>query len=71
MLKYKWTFTTIHTNRQANACFRLFKQQAPEVAAFDTETTGLHIILDKPFLFQFGWINKQTKQQQQERKPSS
>ena len=62
MLKYKWTFTTIHTNRQANACFRLFKQQAPEVAAFDTETTGLHIILDKPFLFQFGWINKQTKQ---------
>ena len=62
MLKYNWTFTTIHTNRQANECFKLFKQHAPEVAAFDTETTGLHIILDKPFLFQFGWINEQTKQ---------
>ena len=24
-------------------------------AAFDTETTGLHHIYDKPFLFQFGW----------------
>lgn len=24
-------------------------------AAFDTESTGLHIIYDNPFLFQFGW----------------
>lgn len=24
-------------------------------AGFDTETTGLHIITDRPFLFQFGW----------------
>jgi DNA polymerase-1 len=27
----------------------------PTAAAFDTETTGLHIIYDRPFLFQFGW----------------
>ena len=62
MLKYKWTFTTIHTNRQANDCFRLFKKQNPEIAAFDTETTGLHIMFDTPFLFQFGWINEATKE---------
>lgn len=62
MLKYKWTFTTIRTNRQANDCFRLFAKQKPQIAAFDTETTGLHIILDVPFLFQFGWLNESTKE---------
>lgn len=31
----------------------------PLAAAFDTETTGLSIIEDKPFLFQFGWYNKE------------
>lgn len=29
----------------------------PEYCGFDTETTGLHIICDKPFLFQFGFID--------------
>lgn len=28
-------------------------------AGFDTETTGLHIIYDRPFLFQFGWCTKE------------
>ena len=37
----------------------LFDKVAPAVGAFDTETTGLHIILDKPFLFQWGFINKE------------
>lgn len=27
--------------------------------AFDTETTGLHIINDTPFLFQFGWLTSE------------
>ena len=27
-------------------------------AGFDTEATGLHIIKDKPFLFQIGWGRK-------------
>lgn len=34
----------------------LFKQHKPKEAAFDTETTGLNIGIDKPFLFQFGWV---------------
>lgn len=56
MLQYHWNLTHISTNQQANDMIELFKRIKPEVCAFDTETTGLHIILDKPFLMQFGWI---------------
>ncbi len=56
MLQYHWNLTHIITNQQANDMVQLFKHSPPDVCAFDTETTGLHIILDKPFLFQFGWI---------------
>ena len=35
-----------------------FKEDMPKVMAFDTETTGLHIIYDKPFLIQVGWFNR-------------
>lgn len=58
MLHYHWNLTHIITNQQANDMVKLFKLYKPDVCAFDTETTGLHIILDKPFLFQFGWICK-------------
>ena len=60
MLKYHWNSITITTNFQANNMVKMFKEQAPEIGGFDTETTGLHIILDKPFLFQFGWVNRKT-----------
>ena len=53
-----WISTTITTNKQANEMLGLFDKIKPEIGAFDTETTGLHIILDKPFLFQFGFIDK-------------
>lgn len=56
MLKYHWNLMHISTNQQANDMVQVFKHTTPDVCAFDTETTGLHIILDKPFLFQFGWI---------------
>lgn len=58
MLRYHWNLNHISTNQQANDMIELFKHSPPDVCAFDTETTGLHIILDKPFLFQFGWICK-------------
>ena len=58
MLQYHWNTIHIVTNQQANEMVKKFKECNPEVCAFDTETTGLHIILDKPFLFQFGWICK-------------
>lgn len=37
---------------------KTFKQHKPDVTAFDTETTGLNIGVDKPFLFQFGWVSE-------------
>jgi len=60
MLQYHWNLVHITTNQQANDMILLYKKQTPDVCAFDTETTGLHIILDKPFLFQFGWLCKDT-----------
>jgi DNA polymerase-1 len=38
-----------------------WKQDKAKIGAFDTETTGLHIIADKPFLFQFGWVDADKK----------
>lgn len=57
MLQRKWISTTITTNKQAMDMVRLFEKQQPKIGAFDTETTGLHIINDKPFIFQFGWLH--------------
>lgn len=57
MYQYKWTSVTITTNEQANKMWELVRNTKPNVGAFDTETTGLHIIKDKPFLFAFGFIN--------------
>jgi DNA polymerase-1 len=34
----------------------MFNMDNPLTGGFDTETTGLHIIKDKPFLIQFGWL---------------
>jgi DNA polymerase-1 len=34
------------------------KDNDPLVGGWDTETTGLHIVKDKPFLYQFGWLIK-------------
>lgn len=56
MLQYHWNLIHITTNQQANDMVKLFKHFSPDACAFDTETTGLHIILDRPFLFQFGWL---------------
>ena len=56
MLKCKWTHTTITEDEQLYKMIELYSNSDVYAAAFDTETTGLHHIYDKPFLFQFGWI---------------
>lgn len=56
MLKYKWHLCTIESSATANEMVTLFHNTTAVAGAFDTETSGLHIILDKPFLFQFGWV---------------
>lgn len=61
MFKYKWTHKTIYTNQDAEEMRSLFKRTTHFAAAFDTETTGLHHIFDKPFLFQFGWCTEEDK----------
>lgn len=33
-----------------------YKKDKPNVCAIDSETTGLHIIKDKPFMWVFGWL---------------
>lgn len=35
---------------------QLFHEDNPKLGVFDSETTGLHIIKDKPFMWVFGWI---------------
>jgi DNA polymerase-1 len=61
VLQYTWTSTTIKTNVQANSMIELFNKLNPKIGAFDTETTGLHIIKDRPFLFQFGFVDTVNK----------
>lgn len=56
MLKLKWTSTTITNEKQAREIFCRIKELPLTIGAFDTETTGLHIINDKPFIFIFGFI---------------
>jgi DNA polymerase-1 len=59
MLKAKWTHVTIKTNRQAQEMVDQYNRDNESgvlAGAFDSETTGLHIIFDNPFLFQFGWV---------------
>ena len=59
MLKYKWHSKTITNTADANDALKLFDTLKPEVGAFDTETTGLRIAVDKPFIFQFGFLHPQ------------
>lgn len=61
MFKLKWINKTITTNQDANEMLNLTRAVQPELGAFDTETTGLHIIVDTPFLFAFGFIKPNEK----------
>ena len=62
MLKCKWIHTTIVSEKELNEMLRQYTIDNMNgdiyAAAFDTETTGLHHMYDKPFLFQFGWCTK-------------
>lgn len=57
MLQYKWNSTTIRTNSAANEMIAKIKELNPKIGAFDTETDGLHIVLNKPFVVQFGFLH--------------
>jgi len=61
MLKATWTHLDIIDESTLYEMMEQFNKDNKDIiaAAFDTETTGLHHIYDKPFLFQFGWVTKQ------------
>lgn len=51
----KWT--CIHITEPSDMS-QAFIRDKPKSVTFDTETTGLHIRRDKPFLIQLGWFPK-------------
>ena len=57
MLKRTYLSQDLETYEDWAVIKKGIKELGPEIAAFDTETTGLHIILDKPFIFQFGFLH--------------
>ena len=59
MLQCQWNLMHIQTNKQAQQMVDIYNKCVPTIGAFDTETTGLNIALDKPFLLQFGFINRE------------
>ena len=62
-MKYQWHKEHITTNAQAKwMAYRYLEEHGTETL-LDTETTGLHIMRDKPFLVQWGYFNHLKKQE--------
>ncbi|RYI30487.1 DNA polymerase I [Bacillus infantis] len=43
---------------------KLYNEDKPKLGVFDSETTGLHIKKDKPFMWVFGWMLPKEKQKE-------
>ena len=61
-MKYKWYQKVIRSPTDAHEMTKCFHDHKPQIGAHDTETTGLHIIMDRPFLVQFGWLDQTTQE---------
>lgn len=59
MYKFNWTS---YLDCNIDFIIQEFKKDQPDVVAFDTETTGLNIVKDIPFLFVVAWKEKSTNQ---------
>ena len=57
MLKYQWNSLTLTSHGDLDKLKAIVNKVKPEYGAVDTETTGLHIINDKPFVVQFGFLD--------------
>ena len=57
MLKYQWNSLTITTRGDFEKLKSIVTNTNPQIGAVDTETSGLHIINDKPFVVQFGFLD--------------
>ena len=58
MLKYKWESLTIHGQNDFQKLKNIITSVQPKIGAIDTETDGLHIINNKPFVVQFGFLDE-------------
>lgn len=56
--KLKYKYEHIETETQMSSALVDIGKQKPNYVGFDTETTGLNIITDKPFLVSFGYNDK-------------
>lgn len=61
MLRYHSKTNQIKDQNDYEAMERNLTRVKPKYGAFDTETTGLHIIKDTPFLVQVGFISEPNK----------
>lgn len=57
MLRFQWTKTTIRSRSDLEFLKNVVHSVQPKVGALDTETDGLHIINNKPFVVQFGFLD--------------
>ena len=57
MLKYQWTSLTISSRSDFQKLINIVNDVNPKYGAVDTETDGLHIMENKPFLVQFGFLD--------------
>ena len=57
MLKYQWNSLTITTRGDFEKLKSIVTNTKPQIGAVDTETSGLHIVNDKPFVVQFGFLD--------------
>ena len=62
MLRYSWTTVDIKTEQDWESAYKRMIYLPLKELFIDTETSGLHIINDKPFLFQFGFVDRRHKQ---------
>lgn len=55
--QFIWNRTNIVSDSDIDDMSFTYSNVNPSYGAFDTETTGLHIILDTPFIFQCGFLD--------------
>ena len=57
MLRYQWESLDLTNLETFSRLKHIIEMVKPEVGAFDTETSGLNIVKDKPFVIQFGFLD--------------
>ena len=57
MLRYQWETCIISSKTDFERLKNIVQAVKPKIGALDTETDGLHIILNKPFVVQFGFLD--------------